>query len=980
MRLRGLTLRELERGGRESPSIEANGYFFSDRKGDSGNVTYGSIHRGDIPTFKAAGRGKILGLPAHFRFVPAVKGGDCTLQISGQDLASRDRQIPSIKNRITDQAIELRLLSRQDSIDEVAININYVGFDTRKVTKRLHGPAPTIPVNVSHGTNLDSSGDEEPDEDEEASRAYSAFKVDQHRLQVIEIEKKLKQNPKNAHLWLEFISLQRPQNDVAQGELTTVTRHSLAKIRTSLYHDALTKVKQDDPEHQKLVLGLMKEGAIFWEQKKQEQEWQRYVQHSKNPKIWLGYLDFEQTTFATFSIDRCKQIYANALNALKEALVTIHRDEVLVHIFLRLTNMLREAGYSELAIALWQTMLQTHLPDDHELSMRTPEAWDREEGRRIGEERLPEGYDHSEEIAPDKLRSPFSLEKWATAEEEFRAMRIMPVRVDDGNSEDDVFSVVMWDDMNIFLFALHNDHAFLLRDAFLQFCGLPATRNENNSFLRRVKFISNDLGPKVDIPTETLVTVNDIPLIDRTMFGKLHKPFGMYRVVEDETFTRFSSVAMQELLSAFPDDEEYAALLVAVWLDIELRMSARSGSYLAYARKLAKKCLKQMPASLRLYDALAMVSLRTEGFEAAEKIWNTILQMCQDWDENDRRCSCFLGQSWVGELLNDGQTDKALKVLLCIPTGHFDATDGKSVMPADVLRARNYFQQQLHRSSTPILNDQYVSNTELLANLIYLTSSSLLESAMQIYSAALSDSGQRSDGSSLCRITLLLHQSRAEVIDRHMRTDKSIYKSKLARELLQESCDLFPNCAVFHELRLQHSNTNDLANRILHQQKQESNKPEEEPGVIAHAYDIYAELRKPAEAGSTQHNVRAAFERAVHPDFLTRHNPEIWSWYIRWEMSLVGGERNAPQSPGSKQRSKAVINCRAKDVYIRAIQACPWDKSIYMLGFSKPALRRQIGFDGLKDVYETMVEKGLRIHVELDENWFSAHCQNFDAE
>jgi hypothetical protein len=47
------------------------------------------------------------------------------------------------------------------------------------------------------------------------------------------------------------------------------------------------------------------------------------------------------------------------------------------------------------------------------------------------------------------------------------------------------------------------------------------------------------------------------------------------------------------------------------------------------------------------------------------------------------------------------------------------------------------------------------------------------------------------------------------------------------------------------------------------------------------------------------------------------------------------------------------------------MRACPWAKVFYMLAFSESSLRDAIGFTGLRQIYDTMVEKGIRIHIDL---------------
>ena len=56
---------------------------------------------------------------------------------------------------------------------------------------------------------------------------------------------------------------------------------------------------------------------------------------------------------------------------------------------------------------------------------------------------------------------------------------------------------------------------------------------------------------------------------------------------------------------------------------------------------------------------------------------------------------------------------------------------------------------------------------------------------------------------------------------------------------------------------------------------------------------------------------------------------------------------------------------KAKDVFYRGMMACPWAKELYMLAFSY--LRDVVPIEELRGVYEAMVERGLRIHVSLEE-------------
>lgn len=54
---------------------------------------------------------------------------------------------------------------------------------------------------------------------------------------------------------------------------------------------------------------------------------------------------------------------------------------------------------------------------------------------------------------------------------------------------------------------------------------------------------------------------------------------------------------------------------------------------------------------------------------------------------------------------------------------------------------------------------------------------------------------------------------------------------------------------------------------------------------------------------------------------------------------------------------------RTRDLFYRAVRACPWVKEVYMLAFDY--LAEVMSEEELRGVYEMMLEKELRIHVAL---------------
>ncbi|KAI1116230.1 hypothetical protein F5Y14DRAFT_449409 [Nemania sp. NC0429] len=111
--------------------------------------------------------------------------------------------------------------------------------------------------------------------------------------------------------------------------------------------------------------------------------------------------------------------------------------------------------------------------------------------------------------------------------------------------------------------------------------------------------------------------------------------------------------------------------------------------------------------------------------------------------------------------------------------------------------------------------------------------------------------------------------------------------------------------------------------------------------LSSHVFAISYELRT-----GNAHSARAAFERALSSD-VCAHHVGLWVAYVR----LCHGRKE--------------LRPKAKAVFYRAVQACPWAKDVYMEAFG--TLVREMDSAELKSVYSTMCEKGLRVHVEMDD-------------
>jgi hypothetical protein len=175
------------------------------------------------------------------------------------------------------------------------------------------------------------------------------------------------------------------------------------------------------------------------------------------------------------------------------------------------------------------------------------------------------------------------------------------------------------------------------------------------------------------------------------------------------------------------------------------------------------------------------------------------------------------------------------------------------------------------------------------------------------------------------------------------------FRPGLLREQLTQYLQYFPSNTIFLSLfawREERLTVNDRVRSLL----QDHVLTRANESLSSHMFAISHELRT-----GNAHSTRAAYERALSSD-VCAHNVGLWVSYVRFCYA------------------RKELRTKARAVFYRAIQACPWSKDVYMEAFD--TLARDMDSAGLKSVYMTMCEKGLRVHVDMDEfveKWDKEH-------
>lgn len=986
--------------------------FIEDRKGDQYNVAYGSLHRYSIPRYRTAGYQRVVGLSRTYKILQSSEGNARTLTEVQKDSDVRVKANSLLAGNVDEKNPPLPVVPEiiTPEVRDAELQRDFLALNAQGSRKRrrvesqepLHGGHDRPPPSGEKGMEQDVlpqrralSGSESEESGSDIDPApsqdnsFDQFRKDVRQQEKLELSRAVHDRPQDIEGWLALIKHHDvlPNDQTATRRApTNAERYGLADVKISIYEAALSK-NATNPERERLVAGLMEEGSKIWDAKKLANQWKVVLrENAQFPNLWIKYLDFEQSNFLTFTYDQCKAVYAECQKIIATQPPEKNRDQFRIYLFLRLTTFMKDAGYSENAVGLWQAMLEfnyfhPNVADGQTTKSLFAEFWDSEVSR-VGEEGA-KGWKSgsSPEMEPRsdtsslQIKSSYIFPSWADCEQERALDASLPARTLDEVNDEDPYRVIITSDVSDYLFSATDlEKKLLLLDAFLCFCRLPPLPAHGRGPKRQWwtdRFLCSSELSWVQVATNSLLrqdTRTASPMTNfatdtSTLFANSEHWFSSWQDIShsstDPRLLRFQQLALRQLADALLDNEQLTEYAIAH----QLKYDAKE------ARKLAKALLKQRPSNLRLYNAYALVENRLGNFEAAERVWSTAISMSTTLPDTDRGTAILLWHTWIWQLLDRTEPYKAFALLLAIPEDQVDVDKlsqqslsvANDVRLTGILKARRILESKLAQAISLHYADLICIYTDLLALLAYFTSTYSLTSALAIYSKSINPSNFSNPAIEAFCLELL-HQSRARLLSLHTLTSPTGYRPAQITSSLAESVRLFPNNTIFLTLYHYHTQRSLLTDRIrtvLPTLDSSSNSPAAKDSPIPPIFAIWSEMTRPSYAGSTRHSIRTAFERAVEA---AAPNLAIWKWYLQWELSMSTSVSEAPDKDSTQQRMS-----RVQDIFYRGMRACPWAKKFYMLAFTESKLRDAIGFTGLRSIYETMVEKGIRIHVDLAE-------------
>ncbi|OXV08766.1 hypothetical protein Egran_03472 [Elaphomyces granulatus] len=1013
-------------------SEERGDLYLVDRKGDAHNVTYGTIHRYNVPLYHRVGRGRVLGLPPNYSIDRVSKDEAALVVRSDAWHRDGDGKSKSILADIKTPGNRLLHVRRETHSEIYETPRDFIPFRADGSRKRKSEVIPSD----DNSSDTDKiayrsiEGKAKPNEDlpsdlEAASETGDGGIIDLEgdaKQRNIELSKQVEDSPTDIDAWIQLIEHQ----DVLIGrvtagarQLTSAEERSLADIKLSLYGKAL-KNNGSHPSKDRLLLGLMEEGSKVWDSVLLSEKWRSTLR--SNPghiTLWVKYLNFRQTEFLEFTFERCRAVFLDCMKL--NASGRDSRDKATIHtyLFLRMTTFMREAGFVELAVGLWQAVLEFILFRPPEFDRNNDvdgalssfmEFWESEVAR-VGEGGA-KGWNHGDNAVLEpssgtldiQINPPLLFESWLESEKVHEHFARFPARSLD-EVDDDPYRVVLYADIKDLLpFFWTLRWSNILLQGFLCFCQLPPLPSleisdtprlwSGDSFLRNELiglpdttlakwFEPTSLGaPASAVSPASFPIDNFIHSLDSffNVEGSWFASFKLWNELASSgstsTYPDWVRRVLRLLVDAIPADDDLAEYTLA----LEFACSSKDG------KKYAKSLLKKRSSNLRLYNEYALIECRSGNCTAADHVWVTTFSLSSSLPDPKKLEYAAIWRTWLWEALDSRDMQKAIGLLLSIPQYTVDLksiskiSDGRTLSPAEFLKIQKFLSESQERALTDLNFRAFIAFTECLAILLYLAHSSDLDSAIGVFKAASERLHKLPRGTAtnfLPFINELSHQARSKFLYHHVITTKT-YKPSQIRALLMESIDLFPYNTIFlalfawNESRFRiDERVRDVLQDILSNNKRAGQTHRQPVPVTSHLFSIYSELHRPAVSGSTRHSVRAAFERAIG-DLSTRletsnsarSNLSIWKLYVLFELSVSDFRR-------------------AKEVFYRGMRACPWSKGLIMLAFSH--LRRSagqiIGKDGkrersqddgmdfaeLRHIYYVLLEKELRIHVDIED-------------
>ncbi|TKY44864.1 NRDE protein [Spatholobus suberectus] len=331
-------------------------YYF-DSHGDRDNLAFGCIYRMDIARYKPYNPFNLSGL--HVRGLYWWNRSGSLWERDG-DVDALDAKMKSAGRYWSGKYMALERHKSFKRIRLVAPKLSPVTMQDEFL------PLSESDAGVSHGAvNSDSVS--------KTSASLEESWEDEMLNKTREFNKQTREHPHDEKVWLAFAEF--------QDNVSGMQRQKGARLQTlEKKISILEKAVELNPDNEELLLCLLKAYQMRDSSDVLIVRWEKILlQHSGSYKLWREFLHIVQRNFSRFKVSEVRKMYAHAIEALSASCskhsrqvlqaadpsspdpVFVQLELGLVDIFLSLCRFEWQAGYRELATALFQAEIEFSL-------------------------------------------------------------------------------------------------------------------------------------------------------------------------------------------------------------------------------------------------------------------------------------------------------------------------------------------------------------------------------------------------------------------------------------------------------------------------------------------------------------------------------------------------------------------------------------------------------------------------------------------
>ncbi|KAL0743413.1 hypothetical protein Bca4012_084926 [Brassica carinata] len=351
--------------------------YYLDTRPDPDNLAYGSIYRMNVPRYKL------------------------DYSQRGSESGSMKLYLRNRRSSMLEAEIDVNSLDGKAKSDNRYWYAKHAAMERNKNFRRIRLSASTEAVDSSFDGFIPLEEGEAVQESEEEESVIGTSWEDEVLNKTREFNRQTRERPHDEKAWLAFADF---QDKVSSMQSQKGVRLQTLEKKISI----LEKAFELNPDSEELLLALLKAYRSRDSADVLISRWEKaLMQNSSSYKLWREFLRVVQGEFSRFKVSEVRKMYSYAIQALFSACSKRHRqmdatseplDSALIQQELVLVDMLVglcrfewQAGYRELATALFQAEMEysvfsPSLLLSEQSKLRLFEHFWSSNGARVGEE------------------------------------------------------------------------------------------------------------------------------------------------------------------------------------------------------------------------------------------------------------------------------------------------------------------------------------------------------------------------------------------------------------------------------------------------------------------------------------------------------------------------------------------------------------------------------------------------------------------